>query len=94
MNASIRAPVGLIAFSGVLWGTSFVAMKVGLEFVDPYSFAFLRLVTASVFSAALLFVRERPQLSVLRNWRIWVLGILNAGGFILEYVGMSLHNSE
>jgi drug/metabolite transporter (DMT)-like permease len=89
VNASIRAPVGLIAISGVLWGTSFVAMKVGLGFVDPYSFAFLRLVTASVFSAALLFVRERPQLNVLRNWKIWVLGILNAGGFILEYVGIS-----
>jgi drug/metabolite transporter (DMT)-like permease len=81
--------VGLIAFSGVLWGTSFVAMKVGLEFVDPYSFAFLRLVTASVFSAALIFVRERPELNVLRDWRIWALGILNAGGFILQYVGIS-----
>ena len=81
--------MGLIAFSGVLWGTSFVAMKVGLGYVDPYSFAFLRLVTASVFSAALLFVRERPQLSVLRDWRIWVLGILNAGGFVLQYVGIS-----
>ena len=64
-------------------------MKVGLGYVDPYSFAFLRLVTASVFSAALLFVRERPQLSVLRDWRIWVLGILNAGGFVLQYVGIS-----
>ena len=89
MNASIRAPVGMIALSGVLWGTSFVAMKVGLGYVDPYSFAFLRLVTASVFSAALLFVRERPKLNVLRDRRIWVLGILNAGGFILQYVGIS-----
>jgi drug/metabolite transporter (DMT)-like permease len=64
-------------------------MKVGLEFVDPYSFAFLRLVTASVFSAALLFVKERPQLNVLRDRRIWTLGILNAAGFILQYVGIS-----
>jgi O-acetylserine/cysteine efflux transporter len=89
LSASIRASVGMIAFSGVLWGTSFVAMKVGLGFVDPYSFAFLRLVTASVFSAVPFFVRERPQLSALRDWRIWVLGILNAGGFILQYVGLS-----
>jgi len=89
LDASIRAPIAVIAFSGVLWGTSFVAMKVGLEFVDPYSFAFLRLVTASVFSAALLFVKERPQLNVLRDRRIWTLGILNAAGFILQYVGIS-----
>jgi drug/metabolite transporter (DMT)-like permease len=79
----------MIAFSGLLWGTSFVAMKVGLRYVDPYSFAFLRLVTAFVVSAALLFLRERPRVNVLRDWRIWVLGILNAGGFIFQYVGIS-----
>jgi drug/metabolite transporter (DMT)-like permease len=89
VNASIRVPVALIALSGVLWGTSFVAMKVGLEFVDPYSFAFLRLVTASIFSASLLFARERPELSVLLDWRIWALGILNAVGFVFQYVGIS-----
>jgi drug/metabolite transporter (DMT)-like permease len=81
--------VGLIALAGVLWGTSFVAMKVGLNYVDPYSFAFLRLTAASVFSAVLLFVRERPEFDMLRDWRIWLLGILNAGGFVLQYVGMS-----
>lgn len=81
--------MALIAFSGVLWGTSFVAMKIGLAYVDPYSFAFLRLVVAAVFSAVLVFLRERPQFSVLRDWRIWVLGFLNAGGFVLQYVGIS-----
>lgn len=79
----------MIAFSGVLWGTSFVAMKVGLEYVDPYSFALLRLVMAFVFSAALLFFKERPKVNVLRDWRIWVLGILNGVGFVLQYVGIS-----
>jgi len=47
-----RVSVAVMAFSGVLWGTSFVAMKVGLEYVDPYSFVFLRMVVAFVFSAA------------------------------------------
>ena len=89
MNATIRAPVALIAFSGVLWGTSFVAMKVGLDYIDPYSFALLRVMVAFVFSAALLFLRERPKVSVLRDWRIWVLGILNGVGFVLQYVGIS-----
>lgn len=88
MNATIRGPVAAIAFCGVLWGTSFVVMKVGLEYVDPYSFAFLRLVTSFLF-AAVLFFRERPRVSVLRDWRIWVLGILNGVGFVLQYVGIS-----
>lgn len=89
MDTSIRAPVAVIALSGLLWGTSFVAMKVGLEYVDPYSFAFLRLVMAFVFSAAFLFLRERPKMNVLRDWRIWVIGILNGAGFILQFVGIS-----
>lgn len=89
LDTSIRAPVAVIALSGLLWGTSFVAMKVGLEYVDPYSFAFLRLVMAFVFSAAFLFLRERPKLNVLRDWRIWVLGILNGAGFVLQFVGIS-----
>jgi len=89
LDASIRAPIGMIAFSGVLWGTSFVVMKVGLKYVDPYSFAFLRLVIAFVFSATFLFFRERPKVNVLRDWRVWVLGILNGVGFVLQYVGIS-----
>jgi len=89
LHATIRAPVAVIAFCGVLWGTSFVVMKVGLEYVDPYSFAFLRLVASFLFAAVLLFFRERPKLSVLRDWRIWALGVLNGVGFVLQYVGIS-----
>jgi drug/metabolite transporter (DMT)-like permease len=89
LDTSIRVPVALIALCGVFWGTSFAAMKVGLEYVDPYSFAFLRLVMAFILSAAFLFLRERPNVNVLRDWRIWALGILNGAGFILQYVGIS-----
>ncbi len=88
MDSSLRTSMAVIAFSGVLWGTSFVAMKIGLEYIDPYSFAFLRLVAAGIF-ASLLFIRERPRFDILRNRSIWVLGALNAGGFILQYLGMT-----
>jgi drug/metabolite transporter (DMT)-like permease len=64
-------------------------MKVGLEYVDPYSFVFLRMVVAFVFSAAFLFFRQRPRVSVLRDWRIWVLGILNGAAYVIQYVGIS-----
>jgi drug/metabolite transporter (DMT)-like permease len=64
-------------------------MKVGLAYVDPYTFAFLRLVASFLFAAALLFFRQRPRVSVLRDWRIWALGVLNGAGFVLQYVGIS-----
>ena len=89
MATSFRVSVAVMALSGVLWGTSFVAMKVGLEYVDPYSFVFLRMVVAFVFSAAFLFFKQRPRVSVLRDWRIWVLGILNGAAYVIQYVGIS-----
>ncbi len=89
MDSSVRAPLAFLALSGLLWGTSFVAMKIGLDYIDPYSFAFLRLVMAFVFSAAFLFLKERPKLNALRDWRIWAIGILNGVAFILQFVGIS-----
>jgi len=90
MGSKVRNPIVIIAFSGVLWGTSFVAMKVGLGYVDPYSFAFLRLLLAFVFSVVLLRSGQRPRVDMLRDWRVWALGVLNGGGFILQYVGIAL----
>lgn len=89
MERSIRAPTALIALTGLLWGTSFVTMKIGLTYVDPYSFAFLRLLAAFIFSAAFLFILERPEVSMLRDRSIWALGALNAGAFLLQYVGLA-----
>jgi len=77
------------ALAGMLWGTSFVAMKIGLEYVDPYSFAFLRLLGGSVLSAAFMFSVERPSAALLRDRMIWVLGALNAVGFIFQNVGLT-----
>lgn len=89
LEAGLRAPVAVIALSGLLWGTSFVAMKIGLDYVDPYSFAFLRLLTAFVISSAFLLIGGRPRVSLLRDRSIWILGVLNAGGFIFQYVGLA-----
>lgn len=80
--------MAVLALSGLFWGTSFVAMKVGLGYVDPYSFAFLRLFVAFVFSACFLFVAKRPKVSMLRDRSIWALGFLNAGAYVLQYVGL------
>jgi len=89
LETSIRAPAALIALTGLLWGTSFVTMKIGLEYVDPYSFAFLRLFAAFILSAAFIFIGERPEVNMLRDPSIWALGALNAGAFVLEYVGLA-----
>jgi len=64
-------------------------IKVGLLYVDSYSFAFLRLLIASmvILVAAVLLGKFRPAL--FRNRLTWLLAISNAGGFILQYVGMN-----
>jgi len=89
LDSSLRQPIAVIAVSGVLWGTAFVAMKIGLEYVDPYSFALPRLLAAFILSASVLLTRERPRLDILRSRPVWVLGLLNAAGFTLQFVGMT-----
>jgi drug/metabolite transporter (DMT)-like permease len=64
-------------------------MKIGLEYIDPYSFALLRLLAAFILSASVLLTRERPKLDILRSRPVWVLGLLNAAGFMLQFVGMT-----
>jgi drug/metabolite transporter (DMT)-like permease len=81
--------ITVTVLASLIWGTSFPVIKIGLVFLDPYTFALFRLICASitVLVLALLLGRFRP--SLFRNRTIWLLGLSNAIGFILEYVGMN-----
>jgi drug/metabolite transporter (DMT)-like permease len=82
------AALGLLVLSSILWGSSFVSVKIGLEYVDPYDFAFLRLAFAAPVLLVVLLLRKRFRFAVLKQKSVWFLGILNSGGFVLQYVGL------
>lgn len=75
--------------AAVLWGTSFPAIKIGLEFVDPYMFGFLRMLLASVLTFLIVFLTKNFDVSLAKERLIWYLGLLNGFSYLIQYVGMN-----
>jgi len=88
-ESSRNAAIGLLVVSSIFWGSAFVSIKIGLEYVNVYDFAFLRLAVASIVLLIPLLSRG-VKLSLLRESSVWVLGLLNGIGFSLQYVGLLL----
>jgi len=80
--------MGLLILSSILWGSSFVSIKIGLEYLDPYNFAFLRLASAASILLAIQVARRRFRFGVLKQGSAWLLGLLNCVGFLLQYLGL------
>ncbi|RLI46424.1 hypothetical protein DRO69_03085 [Candidatus Bathyarchaeota archaeon] len=79
----------LTILAGVLWGTSFPAIKIGLEFVDPYMFVFLRMLLASVLTLLIVFATNNFDVSLAKERSIWYLGLVNGFSYLIQYVGMN-----
>ena len=83
-----RKAVFLTVLSGVLWGSSFPAIKIGLRYIDPYMFVFLRFFSAAIFMFIILLFTRKLDIK-FANKRIWGLGILNGVSYLLQNVGIS-----
>ena len=88
--------VCLTASASVLWGTVFVAANIGLQYTNAYVLVFVRFLLATIAIAILatLFNRKLGLASELRKASIWLLGAIDAVGFLLQYVGQSLTNAS
>mgnify|MGYP000701053519 CR=1 FL=1 len=87
MNRTRKA-VFLTVLSGVLWGSSFPAIKIGLRYIDPYMFVFLRFFSAAIFMFIILLFTRKLDIK-FANKKIWGLGILNGVSYLLQNVGIS-----
>jgi len=83
-----RSALVMLTLSSILWGGSFVSVKIGLEYINPYDFAFLRLGSAALILLAVLGTRRGFESTALREPSVWVLGLLNGMGFSLQFVGL------
>jgi drug/metabolite transporter (DMT)-like permease len=84
-----RRAVVLTGVAGVLWGTSFPAIKLGLNYVDPYTFVFLRFFLASAIMFFVLLFKENRGLDFGKRRVVWALGIINGVAYLLQYTGMN-----
>ncbi|MCW4003879.1 MAG: DMT family transporter [Candidatus Bathyarchaeota archaeon] len=80
--------VFLTILAGVLWGTSFPIIKIGLATIDPYAFVFWRFLFSTVILFAVMLVLGKLDFRITNKKLIVFLGIVNAAGYLLQYVGM------
>ena len=78
--------------AGLLWGSSFVVVKVGLADLDPYWFVFLRFATAAVIAFVVAWHAGAggEALRLLRRPLVLWLGVSNAVGFVLQFKGQTI----
>ena len=74
--------------AGVLWGTSFPIIKVGLETIDPFTFVFWRFLVSTVTLIAVMLLLKKLDFKITDKKILVFLGIANAAGYLLQYVGM------
>lgn len=86
---SAASAIALTVGAGCIWGTSFIANDLGLDSVDPFTFTAARFVVGALSAWAALLVLE-PAAARRPPWlsgHLWLFGALNAGAFLLQYLG-------
>ena len=90
MSAKIRSDLILI-FAAIIWGFAFVAQRVGMEFVGPFTFNAVRFTLGTLVMVPFLFFGKKftikdPSLATSRRKILW--GVIGTG--ILLFIGVSL----
>ena len=75
--------------AGVLWGTSFPIIKVGLATIDSFAFVFWRFLFASVSLLVVMQLLGKLKFKIMDKKLLVFLGISNGTGYLLQYVGMN-----
>ena len=78
----------LTVLAGFLWGTSFPAIKIGLQYMDAYTFVFLRFLVASIVMLSVMVLTKNFSFSFSKKRLVLFLGVVNGVAYLLEYVGM------
>jgi len=75
----------------LFWGSSFVAIKSGLDHIDPIPFVVLRFILATLFFTVIFLAYKKTlKISLLRNRLVYLMAFFNAGGFLFQYIGLDL----
>ena len=74
--------------AGFLWGTSFPAIKIGLQYMDAYTFVFLRFLVASLTMLSVMLLTKNFSFNFNKKRLILFLGLINGTAYLLQYMGM------
>ena len=94
-----KSPGWVLSFTllGLIWGSSFLFIKEGLEFLSPFGIAFWRTALGAVVMALIIVIRRHKLPATLKQWTlIWVGGLLMSGvpaalfGYAQQHVSSAL----
>jgi len=75
--------------AGALWGTSFPIIKIGLTYIDPFTFVFWRFLVSTVTLLIIMLFLRKLDFKIANKKLLILLGVTNAAGYLLQYVSMN-----
>lgn len=93
----MRLSDGLVStlLAGLLFGTTVPVIKLGLNSnIPPNLFLELRFAIASVLILILLRNRGWVQWSIFKARPVWIVGLINAAGYVTQFEGQALTSSS
>ncbi|HZY94430.1 MAG TPA: DMT family transporter [Candidatus Bathyarchaeia archaeon] len=91
---SQRTGVVSTAIAGILFGTSVPLIKLGLAYIPPDVFVALRFSIAASIVLALPARGEWIRRDLLGSRQLWIVIIINAAGYVLQFQGQRLTTSS
>jgi drug/metabolite transporter (DMT)-like permease len=79
--------------AGILWGTSFPIIKIGLKTIDPFAFLFWRFFISTITLVLIMILLRKLELKTTNKKLLVFLGVANGAGYALQYVGMPFTSS-
>lgn len=85
----MRRDVLFVLTSAFLWGTTFPAVRYGLEAggLSPFGFLYYRFVVATLALLGIAIYFRRLQMGLFRDWRLWLFAAVNTLGYVLQFLG-------
>lgn len=87
MNGGRHIPVLMTVLAALLWASSFSVIKVGLRYIDPYTFLLLRFLIAAALMTVVVCLAGKGRLLAahMGNKYSLVLGLALAASFTLQF---------
>lgn len=79
--------------ASIIWGTSFVVIRLGLIFIPTFEFLFFRFFLATMFFLPYMLIRKttwRFVIDLFKDPKMWILAFFNAIGFIFQFLGQEI----
>ena len=78
MNQKLRGSLALL-LATLIWGSTFVAQSVGMDYIGPFTFQAVRCALAAIGLMPVIFLFDKSGKAFVKGWqskRLWKAGIL------------------